>query len=403
MARRVIVIVLDSVGIGELPDAALYGDAGSNTLLNIKKQRNDMELTHMNRLGLSSIDGASALGDENEPIGAFGKLAEHSKGKDTTVGHWEIAGIHVNEALPLYPNGFPADLIAQFEDLIGRKTIGNTVGSGTAIIERMGDEHVATGYPIIYTSADSVFQIAMHEEIIPIKEQYVISKLARDMLIAPHNVSRVITRPFIGTSGSYKRTTNRKDFSLEPIGPTMLDHIKAFGLTVAAVGKIEDIFAGKGVTQVMHTKNNMDGVDKTLQYMDSVKDGLIFTNLVDFDMLYGHRNDVDGYAKALMEFDSRVPDIINRMNDEDMLILTADHGCDPTTPGTDHTREYVPLLVYGVLIRQGVNLNTRESFSDIAATILDYLGVDGKIQGKSFLQEVLLSNRGESIEPPVAE
>ena len=403
MARRVIVIVLDSVGIGELPDAALYGDVGSNTLLNIKKQRNDMELTHMNRLGLSSIDGASALGDENEPIGAFGKLAEHSKGKDTTVGHWEIAGIHVNEALPLYPNGFPADLIAQFEDLIGRKTIGNTVGSGTAIIERMGDEHVATGYPIIYTSADSVFQIAMHEEIIPIKEQYVISKLARDMLIAPHNVSRVITRPFIGTSGSYKRTTNRKDFSLEPIGPTMLDHIKAFGLTVAAVGKIEDIFAGKGVTQVMHTKNNMDGVDKTLQYMDSVKDGLIFTNLVDFDMLYGHRNDVDGYAKALMEFDSRVPDIINRMNDEDMLILTADHGCDPTTPGTDHTREYVPLLVYGVLIRQGVNLNTRESFSDIAATILDYLGVDGKIQGKSFLQEVLLSNRGESIEPPVAE
>jgi len=395
MARRVIVVVLDSVGIGELPDAALYGDVGSNTLLNIKKQQKDMVLTHMNRLGLSSIDGASALGDENEPIGAFGKLAEHSKGKDTTVGHWEIAGIHVNEALPLYPNGFPADLIAQFEELIGRKTIGNTVGSGTAIIERMGDEHVATGYPIIYTSADSVFQIAMHEEIIPIKEQYVISQIARDMLIAPHNVSRVITRPFIGTSGSYKRTTNRKDFSLEPIGPTMLDHIKAFGLTVAAVGKIEDIFAGKGVTQVVHTKNNMDGVDKTLLYMDSVKNGLIFTNLVDFDMLYGHRNDTDGYAKALMEFDNRIPDIINRMNDEDMLILTADHGCDPTTPGTDHTREYVPLLVYGALIRQGVNLNTRETFSDIAATVLDYLGVNGNIQGKSFLKEVLLSSGGK--------
>ena len=388
MAKRVIVIVLDSVGIGELPDAALYGDTGSNTLLNIKKQRSDMKLTHMNRLGLSSIDGASALGDVKDPIGAFGKLAEHSKGKDTTVGHWEIAGIHVNEALPLYPNGFPLDLIAQFEDLIGRKTMGNTVGSGTAIIEQMGDEHVATGYPIIYTSADSVFQIAMHEEIIPIEEQYAISQTARDMLKTPHNVSRVITRPFIGTSGSYKRTTNRKDFSLEPIGPTMLDHIKAFGLTVAAVGKIEDIFAGKGVTQVVHTKNNMDGVDRTLQYMDSVKDGLIFANLVDFDMLYGHRNDVEGYAKALMEFDSRVPEIINHMREEDMLIITADHGCDPTTPGTDHSREYVPLLVYGNLIRPGVNLNIRETFSDIAATILDYLGVFGSIQGKSFLEEV---------------
>jgi len=388
MARRAIVIVLDSVGIGELPDAALYGDTGSNTLLNIKKQRNDMILTNMNRLGLSSIDGASALGDVKDPIGAFGKLAEHSKGKDTTVGHWEIAGIHVNEALPLYPNGFPPDLIAQFEDLIGRKTMGNTVGSGTAIIEQMGDEHVATGYPIIYTSADSVFQIAMHEEIIPIEEQYAISQSARDMLKAPHNVSRVITRPFIGTSGSYKRTTNRKDFSLEPIGPTMLDHIKAFGLTVAAVGKIEDIFAGKGVTHVMHTKNNMDGVDRTLQYMDSVKDGLVFTNLVDFDMLYGHRNDVDGYAKALMEFDGRVPEIIDQMQEEDMLIITADHGCDPTTPGTDHSREYVPLLVYGGQIRSGVNLNTRETFSDIAATILDYLGVFGNIQGKSFLEEV---------------
>ena len=388
MARRVIVIVLDSVGIGELPDAELYGDIGSNTLLNIKKRQTDMKLIHMNRLGLSSIDGASALGDVKDPIGSYGKLAEHSKGKDTTVGHWEIAGIHVNEALPLYPNGFPSDLIAQFEDLIGRKTMGNTVGSGTAIIEQMGDEHVATGYPIIYTSADSVFQIAMHEEIIPIEEQYEISQIARDILKAPHNVSRVITRPFIGTSGSYKRTTNRKDFSLEPIGPTMLDHIKSSGLTVAAVGKIEDIFAGKGVTQVVHTKNNMDGVDKTLQYMDSVKNGLIFTNLVDFDMLYGHRNDVDGYAKALMEFDSRVPDIINRMNEEDMLIITADHGCDPTTPGTDHTREYVPLLVYGALVCQGVNLNTRETFSDIAATVLDYLGVNGNIQGKSFLKEI---------------
>ena len=389
MPRRVIIIILDSVGIGELPDASLYGDAGSNTLLNIKAVRRDMELPYMNRLGLSCIDGASALGNVKNPVGAFGKLAEASEGKDTTVGHWEIAGIHVKAALPTYPDGFPHDLIAEFEQHIGRKSIGNIVGSGTAIIEELGDEHASTGYPIVYTSADSVFQIAMHEDVIPLNEQYCISQVARNMLKAPHNVSRVITRPFIGKSGCYKRTSNRKDFSLEPIGTTMLDCIKAAGMPVSAVGKIDDIFAGRGITQAVHTVSNMDGVDKTLEYMKRIETGLIFTNLVDFDMVYGHRKDVDGYAEALMAFDRRVPEIISFMRDEDVLFITADHGCDPTTPGTDHTREYIPLLVCGKPIRPGVNLHIRNTFADIAATVLDYLNVSGDIHGKSFLQEVV--------------
>jgi len=388
--RRVIIIVLDSAGIGELPDAADYGDAGSNTLLHIKELRPDMELPNMNRLGLSGIDGASALGYAGDPAGAFCKLAEASKGKDTTTGHWEIAGILVKEALPTYPNGFPEDVIKEFEKRIGRKTLGNTVASGTAIIDAMGAEHAATGYPIVYTSADSVFQIAMHEDVIPLDEQYRISRIARDLLKAPHNVSRVITRPFIGTEGHYKRTSNRKDFSLDPIGATMLDCIKAAGLPVAAVGKIEDIFAGRGITRAVHIINNMDGVDKTLDCMKSVEGGLIFTNLVDFDMLYGHRNDTDGYAEALMAFDRRVPEITGMMGDGDMLFITADHGCDPTAPGTDHTREYVPLLVYGKPARPGVNLHIRDTFSDIAATILDYLNINGDIHGKSFLKEILI-------------
>jgi len=391
MERRVIIIVLDSAGIGELPDAADYGDAGSNTLVHIKERRPDMALPNMNRIGLSSIDGASALGFEPGPTGAFGKLAEMSKGKDTTTGHWEIAGILVKDALPTYPGGFPADLIAGFEGRIGRKSLGNVVASGTAIIEELGDEHVATGCPIVYTSADSVFQIAMHEDVIPIEEQYRISQIARDLLKAPHNVSRVITRPFVGTSGHYARTSNRKDFSLDPIGVTMLDCVKAAGLPVAAVGKIKDIFAGRGITQDVHIANNMDGVDKTLEYMRSVDGGLIFTNLVDFDMLYGHRNDTDGYAEALMAFDRRMPEITGLMRGGDMLFITADHGCDPTTPSTDHSREYIPLIICGNPVRPGVNLHIRDTYSDIAATALEYLGIEGcGIHGKSFLKEIII-------------
>ena len=388
MARRVILIVLDSAGIGELPDAADYGDAGSNTLIHIKERRPDMDLPNMNRLGLSSIDGASALGRVQNPVGSYCKMAEASKGKDTTTGHWEIAGVLLNEALPTYPDGFPADVIAEFERQTGRKSIGNTVASGTAIIQELGDEHVATGYPIVYTSADSVFQIAMHEDIIPLVEQYRISRTARGILKSPHNVSRVIARPFIGSSGHYVRTSNRRDFSLEPMGETMLDCIKAAGLPVAAVGKIEDIFAGRGITQAVHIVDNMDGMDKTLDTMKSVESGLIFTNLVDFDMLYGHRNDTDGYAEALMAFDRRLPEITALMREEDILLLTADHGCDPTTASTDHSREYIPLVILGKPVRPGVNLHIRRTFSDIAATVLAYLSIHGDIHGTSFLKEI---------------
>ena len=389
--KRIILIVLDSVGIGELPDAAAYGDAGSNTLLNIKKQYPALQLPHLTAMGLAGIDGAAALADHHiaNPIGSFGKLAEASKGKDTTTGHWEIAGLLIDRAFPVYPHGFPQEIIKAFETKTGHKVIGNCPASGTAIIQVLGDEHVATGNLIVYTSADSVFQIAAHEDVIPIEEQYRICQIARDLLTGEHNVSRVITRPFIGQNGQYERTRNRKDFSLEPIGPTMLDAVKASGLPVAAVGKIEDIFAGCGITEAVHTQNNMDGVDQTLAYMRSIPNGLILTNLVDFDMLYGHRNDVEGYAKALMDFDRRLPEIVNAMGDEDILMITADHGCDPTTESTDHSREYIPLLIYGKPVRPGINLHIRNSFADIGATVLDYFHITRSIHGESFLREVL--------------
>jgi phosphopentomutase len=392
--KRCIIIVLDSVGIGELPDAGAYGDEGSNTLLNIKKAVPAMRLPNMNRIGLSNIDGAALLADEQIrfPTGAFGKLAEASKGKDTTTGHWEIGGILIDNAMPLYPNGFPKELLDEFENKIGRKSLGNEVASGTEIIARLGDEHRRTGSVIVYTSADSVFQIAMHEDRIPIDEQYQICLTAREMLTGPHGVSRVIARPFTGKSGQYERTANRRDFSLDPIGLTMLDCLKEAGLTVAAVGKIEDIFAGRGITQSIHIHGNMDGVDKTIEYMDTVENGLIFTNLVDFDMVYGHRNDAPGYAQALMDFDARLPEITAKLRPEDVLFITADHGCDPTTPSTDHSREYIPLLAYGRPVQPGVNLHTRETFSDIAATTLDFLQVKGQIKGTSFWPVIQTKN-----------
>lgn len=388
---RTILIVLDSAGIGELPDAGEYGDKGSNTLLNIKKAVPDMDLKNMIKLGLSNIDGAAALSGVKvqNPTGAFGKLAELSKGKDTTIGHWEIAGVVVEKPLPTYPDGFPPELVAEFERKAGRKVIGNYPASGTEIIAKLGDEHVKTGSIILYTSADSVFQVAAHEDAVPVGELYEICQTARDMLVGGHGVSRVIARPFTGTSGNYKRTANRKDFSLEPPGKTMLDYIKDAGQEVAAVGKIEDIFAGRGMTRAVHTKGNMDGVDKTLEYMKTVDKGLIFTNLVDFDMLYGHRNDYAGYANALVEFDDRLPEIMSAMKENDLLILTADHGCDPTTASTDHSREYIPLIAYGKNVKAGVNLGVRKSFGDIAATVMEYQGVSGKIRGTSFLKEIL--------------
>lgn len=389
--KRAIIIVLDSVGIGELPDANLYGDEGSNTLGNIAKALKDeswFKLPHMNQLGLGHIDGLEGLEKPEKFSGAVARMAERSKGKDTTTGHWEIAGLILDHPFPTYPNGFPKEIIDAFEKAIGTKTIGNCVASGTEIIARLGEEHMKTGFPIVYTSADSVFQIAAHEEIIPIEKLYEMCQIARNMLTGEHAVGRVIARPFLGQPGNFKRTDRRRDFSLKPIKKTVLEFAKEQGFEVRAVGKIEDIFAGQGVTHAVHIHDNMDGVDQTINWMKEEFSGILFTNLVDFDMVYGHRNNVEGYAKALVDFDNRLPEIMNNMKDEDILIITADHGCDPTTESTDHSREYTPLLVYGKPVKAGVNLHTRESFSDIAATVADYLGIKAEIEGKSFLELV---------------
>jgi len=390
MSKRVVLIVLDSVGIGELPDAAEYGDVGSNTLLNIKEKVPEMSLPNLCRMGLSNIDGVEKLGNVEELFtGCCGKLAEVSLGKDTTTGHWEIAGLKVEHPFPTYPQGFPQDLISAFEEKVGRKVIGNCVASGTEIIERLGDAHVESGDLILYTSADSVFQIAAHEEIVPIEELWRICQISREMLVGKWNVSRVIARPFTGKSGNYTRTANRKDYSVAPFAKTMLDYIKEAGQEVQAIGKISDIYAGQGMTKSTSTKDNMAGIDATIAHLQSESSGLIFTNLVDFDSLYGHRRDYKGYAQALLEFDNRLPEIIAALKKDDILIITADHGCDPTFKGTDHTREYVPLLVYGDKIKSGINLGTRTTFSDIGKTILDYLEVAGDIQGESFLAAVV--------------
>lgn len=388
MINRVILIVMDSVGIGALPDAGAYGDEGSNTLGNIAARVEDFKLENLEALGLGNIDGAAGYSSTVSPRGSYCKASELSPGKDTTTGHWEIAGITLEQAFPTFPEGFPQELVEAFEREVGAKTLGNEVASGTEIIARLGDKHTETGYPIIYTSADSVFQIAAHEEIIPLPKLYEMCEKARKLLTGKYAVGRVIARPFLGNSGGYKRTSNRRDFSLKPIKPTMLDILKENGHNVMAVGKIEDIFAGEGITEAVHTKNNVEGIDKTLEYMSSGKNGLIFTNLVDFDMLYGHRNDIAGYAAALKEFDARLPEIMAAMRADDVLIITADHGCDPTTDSTDHSREYIPVLIYGDKIKAGVNLGTRKGFGDIGATILDFLGLPVTIEGKSFMKEV---------------
>lgn len=389
MKRRVVLIVLDSVGIGELPDAKDYFDEGSDTVGNISKAIGGLRLPGMEKIGLGNINGIKGILRSDSPTGAYGKCSELSKGKDTVTGHWEISGVILEKPLNTYPNGFPEDLINEFENKIGRKVLGNKVASGTEIIKVLGDEHVRTGFPIVYTSADSVFQIAAHEEVIPLKELYGMCQVARELLVGDKAVGRIIARPFAGESGSFNRTSNRKDFALNPLGKTMLEYIKEAGKNVMAVGKIEDIFNGIGVTDAVHIKNNMDGVDKTIEYMKSDKEGLIFTNLVDFDMLYGHRNDADGYSKALMEFDNRLQDIIGAMKEEDILIITADHGCDPTTPSTDHSREYIPVLAYGNEILGGADIGVRKSFSDIGKTVLDLFEIENNLPGESFKGEIL--------------
>ncbi len=377
MDRKVVLVVLDSVGIGELPDAELYGDKGSNTLGNIAK--------HVKGFSIPNLEALENLIKCENPEGIYGRCSELSKGKDTITGHWEMAGVILETPLQTYPNGFPREIMDEFEAKIGRKTLGNVVASGTAIIEELGEEHIRTGYPIIYTSADSVFQIAANEDVIPLEELYNMCKVAREMLVGDKMVGRVIARPFKGMKkGEFVRTANRHDYALEPFNKTALEYVSEAGLPMAAVGKIKDIFTGKGVTESVSIKDNMDGVDKTLQMMKSHSNGFIFTNLVDFDMKFGHRNDVEGYAKALEEFDDRLPEIKEALRDNDVLIITADHGCDPTTEGTDHSREYVPVLVYGRNLKEDINLGTRNGFCDIGKTVLDLLDIENDLVGKSF-------------------
>lgn len=387
--KRVILIVLDSLGVGELPDAKAYGDVGSHTLNNVYKACGGIKIPKLQKLGLGNIEGVNIGDNEKSPIGAYGKIMEESMGKDTVTGHWEIAGVVLKEPMNTYPNGFSDEIINKFLTKVNKQgVIGNCVASGTEIIERFGDEHVKTGYPIIYTSADSVFQIAAHEDVIPLKELYRMCEIAREMLVGEDLVGRVIARPFLGESGNFYRTSNRHDYSLDPFSKTMLEFLKDDGREVAGVGKISDIFNGKGITSSVSIKNNMDGVDKTLECMDTIKSGLIFTNLVDFDMLFGHRNDPKGYGNALEAFDNRLEEIYAKMTDEDILIITADHGCDPTTDSTDHSREHIPVLVYGDKVK-ATEINTRNSFTDIGKTILDYLNVENDLLGNSFINEVL--------------
>ncbi|MQL52069.1 phosphopentomutase [Desulfofundulus thermobenzoicus] len=384
---RITLIVLDSVGIGALPDAARYGDEGSNTLAHIARYVGGLRLPHLGALGLGNILAIEGVPPAGKPKAAYGRMAEASAGKDTTTGHWEIAGLLLERPFPVYPHGFPPEIIKPFEERIGRPVLGNKPASGTAIIEELGAEHMRTGRPIVYTSADSVFQIAAHEEVIPLEELYRMCRIARALLTGEHAVGRVIARPFVGQPGSFQRTANRRDFSLPPPAPTVLDLLQEKGLAVLAVGKIEDIFAGRGITEALHTENNMDGVDKTLTFMRRDDRGLIFTNLVDFDMLYGHRNNPRGYAGALEDFDRRLPEILAALRDDEVLIITADHGCDPTTGSTDHSREYVPLLVYGRKVKAGWDLGTRRTFSDVAATVAELFGLSYP-RGKSFAGEV---------------
>lgn len=388
MAKRVFLIVLDSVGIGEEPDAAEYGDEGSNTLA-AAASSSFFSMPHMRELGLFNIDGVTCRPSCAKPRGAFARLREASKGKDTTIGHWEIAGIYSPKPMPTYPNGFPEEILREFESQTGRKVICNRPYSGTDVIRDYGKEHVETGALIVYTSADSVFQIAAHEDVVPVEELYRDCEIARKILTGEHGVGRVIARPFIGAYPDFQRTANRHDFSLQPPKVTMLDQLMENGLDTIGVGKINDIFAGKGISSFVRTKGNAEGIERTVEYTQKDFNGLCFVNLVDFDMLYGHRNDIDGYAKALTYFDEHLPAVMAGLREDDLLMVTADHGCDPATPSTDHSREYIPWVIYGKQVKPGTNLGTRPTFSDIAATVLDYFGITPQTAGTSLLKEFM--------------
>jgi len=385
--RRMVLLVLDSVGIGEMPDAAEWGDAGSDTLGHILAAEKPY-LPNMWRLGLGNIRPLLNLAPHERPEGAYGKAAIYSKGKDTTVGHWEMAGLYTPSPFPTYPQGFPPRIVEPYQKVIGREILGNKTASGTEIIKELGPEHMRTGKPIVYTSADSVFQVAVHEEVVPIEELYRICQIARELLDGPDRVARVIARPFVGAPGNFKRTGNRKDFAIPPPHQTLLDLMKEKGLGTVGVGKISSIFDHQGVSQSLEAHNNAESVDQTINALHMAPVGMIFTNLVDFDMLWGHRNDVKGYARGLEAFDSRLPDLQAALRSDDCLIITADHGCDPTTISTDHSREYVPILVYSHRLAGGVNLGTRETMADIGQTIAENFGLTLPI-GKSFLKDLL--------------
>lgn len=387
--KRAIVIVLDSVGVGALPDAADYGDVGANTIAHIAEAVDFLRLPNLADLGLGNIIPIAGVDPVDSPSGCYGKMAELSVGKDTAAGHWELMGVITDRPFPTYPNGFPNEIISQFESQTGRTILGNKSASGTEIIAELGDEHMRTGKPIVYTSVDSVFQIACHEVVVPVAELYRMCEIARSMLTVPHNIQRVIARPFVGGSGSYTRTAGRRDYALPAHKETLLDLITQCGGEVVAIGKIEDIFSGRGITESIHTSGNQEGIDVTIAAIANGRGDLIFTNLVDFDSQYGHRNDVSGYAEALNDFDSQLPNIMSELRKNDILMITADHGCDPTIPGTDHTREYVPLLVYGESISAGINLGIRAGFCDLAATLSDLLQIDSVGCGQSFAHVVL--------------
>jgi phosphopentomutase len=385
---RAIVIVLDGVGIGEAPDAAVYGDAGSHSLANTARAVGGLKVPPLTDLGLGCIAEIAGAPPVPCPAAGYGKLCPRSPGKDSITGHWELMGVHLDHPLPTYPNGFPPELIQEFVRRTGRRVLGNRSASGTAILAELGNEHWRTGDLIVYTSADSVFQIAAHEDRVPVAEQYRICQVARDLLRGEHGVGRVIARPFAGSPGAFVRTAGRRDFSLPPPSETLLDHLTATGKTVVTVGKIDDMFSSRGITRTRHATTNSASIQAMLASLDETFEGLLLVNLVEFDMIHGHRNDPAGYARALAEFDACLPELQTRMQPWDLAMIVADHGVDPTTPGTDHSREYVPLLVFGPALQSGCDLGTRETFSDVAATIAEMLGTCPPRWGKSFLNQL---------------
>ena len=386
---RVIIMVMDGAGVGGAPDAAEYGDEGSNTLANTAHALGGLDLPNLQKMGLGNLADIDGVAPCTDCIASYGVMRESSHGKDTITGHWEMSGIITEHPFPTYPNGFPQDVIEEFENAIGRKTIGNYPASGTEIIENLGNEHIATGKPIVYTSADSVFQVAAHESIIPVTQLYDMCEKARKILIGENHVARVIARPFIGEPGSFIRTYNRKDFSVKPPNRTILDELVIAGYTVTGIGKIGDIFAYQGISNSIHTEGNADSIYRTIDSLNASRPGLIFSNLVDFDSKYGHRNDPSGFGLGMKEFDTDLPDVLNAMRPNDLLIITADHGVDPTTLSTDHSREMVPLLVWSPSAQHSVNLGTRQTFADLSATIAEIFSIEPWLVGTSFAKDVL--------------